>query len=126
MKTSKKKAPAPASINVAGIYSVIAFGVAQRTREIGVRLALGAGTRQIFTLILREGLAIVGLGAPVGVLASLFMTRLIVVHLYGVGPHDPAAMAAAVLLIAAAAVMACWLPGRRASRVDPIEALRAD
>ncbi len=113
-------------LTIAGIYSVIAFGVAQRTREIGMRLALGAKAEQIFVLILREGVAIIGFGAPAGILASLVLSQLIATQLYGVSPRDPAALVAAVLLISAIAFLACWLPARRASRVDPIVALRAE
>jgi putative ABC transport system permease protein len=113
-------------LTVAGIYSVIAFGVAQRTREIGVRLALGAKAEQIFALILREGAAIVGFGAPAGILASLVLSQLIAAQLYGVSPQDPWALAAAVLMIASIAFLACWLPARRAARVNPIVALRAE
>jgi len=113
-------------LTIAGIYSVTAFGVAQRTREIGVRLALGAKAGQIFALVLREGLAIVGLGAAMGILASLALSRLIAAQLYGVGPRDPGALAAAVILIAAIALLASWLPARRAARVDPIVALRVE
>jgi putative ABC transport system permease protein len=113
-------------LTIAGIYSVIAFGVAQRTREIGVRLALGAKAEQIFGLIIGEGLAIVGFGAPVGILASLLLSQLIAAQLYGVSPRDPWALAAAILMIAIVAFLACWLPARRASRVDPIVALRTE
>jgi predicted permease len=113
-------------LTIAGIYSVIAFGVAQRTREIGVRLALGAKAEQIFALIIREGLVIVCFGAPVGILASLVLSQFIASQLYGVSPSDPGALIAAVLLIAAIAFLACWLPARRAARVDPIVALRAE
>lgn len=113
-------------LTIAGIYSVIAFGVAQRTREIGVRLALGAKAEQIFALILREGAVILGFGAPAGILAAWVLSQLIAAQLYGVSPHDPWALAAAVLLIAAIAFLACWIPARRAARVDPIVALRVD
>jgi len=113
-------------LTIAGIYSVIAFGVAQRTREIGVRLALGAKAEQVFLLVLREGFVIVAIGAPVGILASLGLSRLIAAQLYGVSPHDPLALAAGVLMIAVIALVACWLPARRAARVDPMVALRAE
>jgi putative ABC transport system permease protein len=113
-------------LTIAGIYSVIAFGVAQRTREIGVRLALGAKAEQVFMLVLREGFVIVGIGAPVGILASLGLSRLIASQLYGVSPHDPLALVAGMLMIAAIALLACGLPARRASRVDPTVALRAE
>jgi putative ABC transport system permease protein len=113
-------------LTISGIYSVIAFGVAQRTREIGVRLALGAKAEQVFLLVLREGFVIVGIGAPAGILASLGLSRLIATQLYGVSPHDPLALVAGVILIALVALVACWLPARRASRVDPMVALRAE
>jgi putative ABC transport system permease protein len=113
-------------LTIAGIYSVVAFGVAQRTREFGVRLALGAKAHQILSLVLREGMAIVALGAALGVLASLGLSRLIAAQLYGVGPRDPAALAAAVLVIAATALVASWLPARGATRVDPMVALRTE
>ncbi len=113
-------------LTVAGIYSVVAFGVAQRTREFGVRLALGATAERIFGLVLREGLAIVLLGAVGGILVSLIISELLAAQLYGVSPRDPVALAAAVLLIAVVAFVACWLPARRATRVDPVVALRAD
>lgn len=113
-------------LTVAGIYSVIAFGVAQRTREIGVRLALGAKAGQILAMVLREGLAIVAFGAPAGILAALLLSRVISAQLYGVGPGDPWALAAAVLVIASVALLASWLPARRAARVNPIAALRSE
>lgn len=113
-------------LTIAGIYSVIAFGVARRTREIGLRLALGARADQVRLLILREGAGIVLLGAPVGVVGSLFVSRLIAAQLYGVAPGDPAAVAAAIVLVAVIAGLASWLPARRASRIDPLTALRAE
>jgi predicted permease len=113
-------------LTIAGIYSVIAFGVAQRTREIGVRLALGAKAEQIFGLIIGEGLAIVGFGASIGILASLVLSQLIAAQLYGIGPRDPWALAASILMVGVIAFLACWLPARRASRVDPIVALRVE
>jgi putative ABC transport system permease protein len=113
-------------LTIAGIYSVIAFGVAQRTREIGVRLALGAKAEQVFLLVLSEGFVIVGIGAPAGILASLHLSRLIASQLYGVSPHDPLALVAGVLMIAVIALVACWFPARRVSRVDPMVALRAE
>jgi predicted permease len=113
-------------LTIAGIYSVIAFGVAQRTREIGVRLALGAKAEQVFAMIIREGQGIVVFGAPVGILASLALSQLVAAQLYGVSPRDPTALAASVVVIAAVSFLACWLPARRAARVDPNVALRAD
>jgi len=113
-------------LTIAGIYSVIAFGVAQRTREIGVRIALGAKTQQVFALVLLEGLVILAIGAPIGIFASLGLSRMIAAQLYGVSPHDPLAITSGVVIIALVAFIACWLPARRASRVDPMVALRAE
>jgi putative ABC transport system permease protein len=113
-------------LTVAGIYSVIAFGVAQRTREIGVRMALGAQAEQVFTLIVREGILIVAWGAPVGIIVALLLSNLIAAQLYGVGPRDPLALLSAFGLVTAIAFVASWLPALRASKVDPMVALRAE
>jgi ABC-type antimicrobial peptide transport system permease subunit len=115
-----------ALLAASGLFGVMSFLVAQRTREIGVRLALGAKAEQIFALILREGVGIVGFGAPAGVLASLLLSQFIATQLYSVSPQDPGALIAAIVLIAGIAFLACWLPARRASRVDPIVALRTE
>ena len=113
-------------LTVAGIYSVIAFGVAQRTREIGVRMALGAQAEQVFSLIIREGLLIVAWGAPAGIIFALALSNLIASQLYGVGPRDPAAVGSALGIVAAIALAASWLPALRASKVNPMAALRAE
>jgi ABC-type antimicrobial peptide transport system permease subunit len=113
-------------LTVAGIYSVIAFGVAQRTREIGVRMALGAQADQVFSLIVREGILIVAWGAPVGIIVALLLSNLIAAQLYGVGPRDPLALLSAFGLVTAIAFVASWLPALRASKVDPMVALRAE
>jgi len=113
-------------LTVAGIYSVIAFGVAQRTREIGVRMALGAQAEQVFSLIVREGVLIVAWGAPAGIIVALALSNLIAAQLYGVGPRDPAALGSALGLVAVIALVASWLPALRASKVSPMVALRAE
>jgi ABC-type antimicrobial peptide transport system permease subunit len=113
-------------LTAAGVYSVIAYGVVQRTREIGVRLALGARPGQILGLVFREGLGLVSLGAAAGVLAALGLSQFIAAQLYGVSPRDPAALAVSVVLLFLIASLACWLPARRAAKVDPIVALQAD
>jgi ABC-type antimicrobial peptide transport system permease subunit len=109
-----------------GLYGVIAYSVARRTREIGVRMALGAGRGHVLSLVLREVLVLVGIGVAVGVPAALALTRLARSMLYGVEPHDPATLAGAVLLMAGSAALAGYLPARRAARVDPMVALRCE
>jgi putative ABC transport system permease protein len=113
-------------LTITGVYTTIAYGVAQRTREMGVRLALGATGAHVYRLVVGEGLALVGSGAALGMAASLIFARLIASQLYGVGPHDPAALAGATLLLFLIAFVACSLPARRAARVDPIVAMRTD
>jgi putative ABC transport system permease protein len=113
-------------LTIAGIYAVIAYGVAQRTREIGVRVALGASSRQIVRLVVGEGLGITGTGAVLGLAAAFGLARLTTSQLYGVSPHDPAALIGSVMLLFAIALVACWLPARRAAQVDPLVAMRAD
>ncbi len=109
-----------------GIYGVMAYSVNQRTREMGIRLALGAGARNVIQLILRDGLKVVALGLVFGAIGAAFATRILQSQLYDVDRHDPAtflAVAAILLLVGAAA---CFLPARRASKVDPIQSLRAE
>jgi predicted permease len=113
-------------LGLAGIYGVIAYIAAQRTREIGIRIALGAQARDVRLLFLRHGLVLTGAGIAIGLLASLAVTRVLSAFLFGVGPVDPVTYAAVPVGLAAAALMAAWLPARHASRLDPIAALRAD
>ena len=109
-----------------GIYGVTAFSVAQRTREIGVRVALGAPRSTVLGLILRQGLVLAGIGVTVGSLAAFGVTRLISNLLYGVPPTDVVAFGTAAALLALAALTASWIPARRAARVDPMIALRSE
>jgi putative ABC transport system permease protein len=109
-----------------GIYATLAYSVAQRTREIGVRMALGARAEGVVRLVIRQGMRLAALGATLGVLLALLLGRVIEGLLYGVGPHDPATIAAVAVLLLGAALLACWIPARRASRVDPLIALRAE
>jgi predicted permease len=109
-----------------GIYGVTAFSVTQRTREIGVRVALGAQRSHVLALIVRQGLVLAGIGVTAGALAALGATRLIGNLLYGVAPTDVVAFGAAAGLLAFAALAASWIPARRAARVDPIVALRSE
>jgi predicted permease len=107
-----------------GLYGVIAFSVARRTREIGLRVALGAGRAQIQWLVMREVLGLIGVGVGLGIPAALAMTRLARSLLFGVEPNDSATLAGAALLMGAIALLAGYLPARRATKVDPMVALR--
>ena len=107
-----------------GLFSLLSYAVGERTREIGVRLALGADRRRIQFLVLADAMAPVAAGLAVGLMASLWLTRALKAVLFGVTPHDLAAYLAAVVALVAAAVLAAMLPARRATRVDPVVALR--
>jgi putative ABC transport system permease protein len=107
-----------------GIYGVIAYNVAQRTREIGIRMALGAQKIDMLSLILRQSLVVVGIGLVVGLISSLITTRLMASLLFGVSSTDFMTYAIVLALLAIAALIASYLPARRAMNVDPVEALR--
>ncbi|HJS98385.1 MAG TPA: ABC transporter permease [Terriglobales bacterium] len=109
---------------VVGTYGVISFAAAQRTHEIGVRMALGAARGDILKLISRQGLVLVGGGVLAGLLAALALTRAMSKLLMGVSPSDPITYLAVVVLLATVSLAACWIPARRATRVDPMVALR--
>jgi putative ABC transport system permease protein len=105
---------------------VIAYAVAQRTHEIGVRMALGAQRREVVQLILRQGMAIAAAGIFIGIAAALAVTRVLASLLYDVAPTDPATFAAVTVLLAATALLACAGPAIRAALIDPIVALRCE
>jgi ABC-type antimicrobial peptide transport system permease subunit len=107
-----------------GLYGILAYQVTRRTREIGVRMALGASSRQILRPILRSGLLMALIGVALGLPAIFATTRLIRSRLWGIQPHDPVNLAIAALLLITICVLAAWIPARRAARVDPMEALR--
>jgi predicted permease len=109
-----------------GIYGLMAFSVEQRTREIGIRIALGAASSDVQNMVIAQGMLLVLIGAFIGVGASLGLTRFLVSFLYGVTALDPMVFIAVPILLAAVALGAMWLPARRASRVDPIQALRCE
>ncbi len=107
-----------------GLYGVLAYLVTQRTRDIGVRIALGAQRRNVLSLVIGQGMKLVMVGVVIGVVAALALTRVLTSLLYGVEPTDPLTLAAVSLVLMATAFFACWLPARRAARIDPMEALR--
>ncbi len=109
-----------------GIYGVMAYSVAQRTNEIGIRIALGAAQSSIFRLIVGQAMALVAVSVVFGLVGAFAATRLLNSLLYGVGASDPFTFVAIVLLVSIVAFLAAWLPARRASRVDPVVALRAE
>ncbi|MEO6567393.1 MAG: ABC transporter permease [Opitutaceae bacterium] len=109
-----------------GLYGLLAQGVARRTHEIGVRMALGAQVRDVVSLILKQGVGLVLVGGGLGLAGAIGITRLLGGFLYGIAPNDPLALAVAAAALLAIALLACWLPARRATKVDPMVALRSE
>ena len=107
-----------------GIFGVISYSVAQRTREIGVRRALGADTWGVMRLVLGQGMGLTAIGVAIGVVGAFGVTRLLQTLLFGVTPTDPATFAGVAAVLSAVAFLASYLPARRASKVDPMAALR--
>jgi predicted permease len=114
------------ALTLVGVYGVVAASVAGRTREIGVRVALGATARQVLAMVLQEGMVLAGIGVFIGLVGAVWLTRFAANLLYGVTPGDVLTRVAVVILLGAAAALACWLPARRATRVDPLVALRSE
>lgn len=113
-------------LTTVGVFGVLSYAVGRRTREIGVRLALGAPRGGVLLLVLRQGAALIVAGLVIGLAGAFALTRFLSSQLYQVSPRDPVAFSAAALLIAAVALAATWLPARRATRIDPATALRAE
>jgi putative ABC transport system permease protein len=109
-----------------GVYGVMAYGVNQRTRELGIRLALGARASSVQAMVLRQGLRLTVTGLVLGLVGALALSRLLTTLVYGVNPSDPRVLGVAVLVLAAVSALACLIPAIRATRVDPIDALRSE
>jgi ABC-type antimicrobial peptide transport system permease subunit len=119
-------ATAATLIATCGIYGLMAYSVSQRRREIGVRMALGAGGRDVLRLVLTRALRIVSSGVIVGLAGAAGVTRVLQRFLFGVAPTDPVVFTLVTLLLVAVGLLAAWLPARRATRIDPCAALRAE
>lgn len=113
-------------LSIVGLYAVVALGVAQREREFGIRLALGAPARRLAAGVVAQGLAYSGAGLLVGLPAALVLARFMESVLFGVTTRDPLTFGVLPVLLAAVTVAACYLPARRAARVDPVVAMNAD
>jgi putative ABC transport system permease protein len=113
-------------LTAVGIYGVMSFVVSQRTRELGIRIALGAQVRDVHRMVVNQGLRLVAVGLVAGLIVALFVTRSLASWLFGVGTADPATLVAVSLLLLLVGVTACWVPARRATRVDPMVALRSE
>jgi putative ABC transport system permease protein len=113
-------------LSAIGIYGVVSYSVAQRIREIGIRMALGAQRGDVLRLVLGQGARIAGAGIAIGIAASLLLTRLMAKLLYSVSAADPATFLAVAVLLALIVLAACYIPARRSTKLDPLIALRQE
>jgi len=111
-------------LSAIGIYGMMSYSVQQRSQEIGIRMALGAQDRDVLRMVVRQGMSLAGLGIAIGLAGALGFSRLLTTLLFGVKPNDPITFASVGVALALIALLACWIPGRRATRVDPLSALR--
>jgi ABC-type antimicrobial peptide transport system permease subunit len=109
-----------------GIYGLMAYSIQQRTQEIGIRMALGAGSHAVRNMVVWQGMSVALLGVGIGLAAAYGLSRVIASFLFGVTARDPIVFAGVPLLLTVVALVGVWLPARRAARVDPVVALRAD
>jgi len=114
------------ALGILGIYGVISYAVSQRTREIGIRLALGAQKGELKWMFVRSALVLTGIGVAIGVFAAAGLTQFMKALLFGISPLDPLTYLAIPSILVASAVLASYLPARRAAAVDPVEALRTE
>jgi putative ABC transport system permease protein len=113
-------------LTLVGLYGVMSYSVAQRTNEIGIRLALGAQSRDVLLMIVKQGSMLIVLGLGIGLLGAYALTRVIASLLFGVTAKDPLTFMAAAVLLAIVALLACYIPAWRATKVDPMDALRCE
>jgi putative ABC transport system permease protein len=111
-------------LTIAGVYGVIAYAVGQRIHEIGIRMALGADRGNVITLILKNGVKIALVGVGIGVLAAMLFCRYLKAMLFAITPTDPVTYILVAILLLGVALLACYIPARRAAKIDPMEALR--
>jgi ABC-type antimicrobial peptide transport system permease subunit len=114
------------ALSAVGVYSVVSYAVARRVREMGIRMALGAASNQVVALVVRASMAVAALGVALGLVASLFVGRAMGDMIHGVRPTDPWSIGGSACVLLVCALVAAWVPARRATRADPLDAMRAE